>query len=176
MQLEVAVQKAGEIARRYERTAKRLGAIALLGGTLFVAGCATAVTSRSRETPSPSRTPSATATPTRPAGGYTEVEQFGANVFDNYQNASGEGQRLEIGQTVVVACTIYDPNTTVTSTSGLWYRLVTPKGTRGEIVYAAANTFWNQEPPQPPDQDNAYDPTVPLCSDSPSHVLPPLHG
>ena len=118
----------------------------------------------------------ANVTPTRPSQGYAEVEQFGAYTFDNYQNASGKGRYLQIGQQVVIACIEYDPNTTVTSTRGLWYQLVTPTGPRGEVVYAAANTFWNQDPPQPPDQDNAYDARVPLCIDSPSKVLPVPHG
>jgi|GEM_PF-1946726 len=176
MQLEAVQRKTGETIRRYGYAMKRIGATALLGASMFVSGCATAATRGGNETQISTSPAAANVTPTRPSQGYAEVEQFGAYTFDNYQNASGKGQYLQIGQQVVIACIEYDPNTTVTSTRGLWYQLVTPTGPRGEVVYAAANTFWNQDPPQPPDQDNAYDARVSLCTDSSSKVLPSPHG
>ena len=154
---------------------RRWKILAALGLVSFTgAGCSSASFGTPAATPTfravPSYTPDMAA---QQPGGRVEIEQFGANTFANYQNASGEGPYLPIGQRVVTACLIYDPGTSVLSTGGLWYRLVQPAGPNGTTEYAPANTFWNQPDPQPPDQDHAYDPQVPVCPDSPSKQLPP---
>ena len=50
MQLEAVRRKTGETIRRYGYAMKRVGATALLGASVFVSGCATAVTRGGNET------------------------------------------------------------------------------------------------------------------------------
>lgn len=139
------------------------------GGLLALAMMTGCTTSSGSSRPQAGRASAVvSAEPTATAVGHTEVEQFDADIFRNYQNASGLIRHLQIGETVVAVCIVYDPDTAVTSTRGLWYRL-------SDNAYAAANTFWNQENPAPPDQDNAYDPRVPVCPDSPATQLPDVH-
>ena len=132
------------------------------------------------DTPAATDTPTGAPAPTEtPTPGTTlttdrsEVEEFGANVFTTYQNASGQELFIPMGETVTAACLIYDPTTPVTSTHGLWYRLDNPEGMGGATLYAPANTFWNQTPAQLPDENLTYDPELAVCTDSPSQTPPP---
>lgn len=154
---DTAVAQRGRFRRG--RLAMGLGLLAL-----SVAACSMGPAAA----PSQTRATVAATSPS-PGEGHLEVQQFGANTFERYQNASGREGHLAIGDTVMATCIVYDPGTPVTSTRGLWYRFRTHDG---RIMYVATNTFWNQDPPQPPDQDHPYDSSVPVCRDSPAQDLP----
>jgi hypothetical protein len=162
------IHKTIDKSARNIRFARRLASAGLV---LPLAACSTPDTVR--QSADSSVTVTAQPSPSESAGGGSlqEVSQFGADVFRNYQDASGKVGRISIGDTAVVACLIFDPNSEITSTRGLWYRL----GSNKTSEYAAANTFWNQPSPEPPDEGNAYDPRVEVCSDSPSDSLPDPH-
>ncbi|HSX08261.1 MAG TPA: hypothetical protein VLG11_05190 [Candidatus Saccharimonadales bacterium] len=100
---------------------------------------------------------------------YTEVEQANnVTKYRDFKNLIGTNGTIPHGQSVEVSCIEYDPAAPATSTAGLWYELADGSG------YAASNTFYNQPDVGGPEQNNAYDPQVPKCVDSPA--LPPVHG
>lgn len=115
------------------------------------------------ETPASTNEPSPTSPPA--TGAYPEVQRTGAYEFTDYRTASRVVAYVNIGQIVTAECIIYDPNTQVSGTGGLWYR-----STSGG--YIATDTFWNQSDTTAAYEGYVYDPSVPACTDSPSHDLP----
>jgi hypothetical protein len=93
-----------------------------------------------------------------PNSRHNEIEQFGANTFANYLNASGMGPHLDIGSRVVVDCLQTGPVTATPTVHGKWYHLIDPAADKGYFV--AANTFENGNPN---DMTLAVDPKVPDC-------------
>jgi len=89
---------------------------------------------------------------------YVETEQFGADTFANYRNASGKGPHLDVGARVVVDCLQTGPVAAAPSVHGKWYHLIAPEADRG--YYVAVNTFENGNPN---DMTLAVDPKVPPC-------------
>lgn len=90
---------------------------------------------------------------------HSEIEQFGANTFTDFNNASGIGPYLKIGAKVVVDCIATGPVDAAPSVHGKWYHIEGPKPYSN--LYVAANTFENGNPN---DMSLAVDPNVPVCS------------
>ena len=93
-----------------------------------------------------------------PGSQHEEIEQFGADTFTDYRNASGVGPYLPIGAVVEVDCLATGPEAAAPTVHGRWYHFVAPKGYAG--YFAAANTFENGDTsPSGP----AVDAAVPPC-------------
>ncbi len=88
---------------------------------------------------------------------HQETEQFGANTFRDYVNASGVGHHLEKGNKVDVDCLATGPVDAAPSAEGKWYHIESPEPYSGD--YVAANTFENGNA----SNDVAVDPRVPDC-------------
>ena len=94
----------------------------------------------------------------------TKAEQQGnrgANTFSNTHSISGAGPRVNALQTVNVSCRILDPSAASISPDGYWYRLADSPW--NNQYYAAANTFFNGDPPAGPYTLNT-DFSVPDCN------------
>jgi hypothetical protein len=144
----------------YENRLRTAAGIAVAAGALAVSGCGG---DKQTETvtvtePAPSATKPLDTKPLLPGSRHKEIEQFGANTFASYLNASGEGPHLEIGQAVVVDCLATGPEAAAPSVHGRWYHLIDPETYSGYFV--AANTFENGNPN---DMTLAVDPKVPPC-------------
>jgi hypothetical protein len=97
-----------------------------------------------------------------PGSRHAEIQQFGANAFTNYYDASGIRARIRLGTKVLVDCLATGPKAAAPSTEGRWYHLQGPDPYTG--LYAAANTFKNGDVRGVPlDQQNPVDPNVPKC-------------
>ena len=95
---------------------------------------------------------------------YTELEgHLGTNTFTDPANASGEGARISAGETVQVACKVYDPEIHSVNPDGYWYQLASAPW--NGAYYAPANTFMNGDPWNGPYTHNT-DFNVPDCSGS----------
>lgn len=92
---------------------------------------------------------------------YTEIEQFGADTFHSYKNASGIGPHLDVHQSVTVDCLAIGPVNAAPSTEGKWYHITSPGRYAG--MYAAANTFENGDTSGPVSSQPDVDPDVPNC-------------
>ena len=92
---------------------------------------------------------------------HVEKQQFGADTFVNYQNASGKGPRIPIGMEVVVDCVATGPVEAAPSAKGKWYHIIEPPELNG--YYVAANTFENGDTSGPIEEQPAVDPNVKSC-------------
>ncbi len=151
----------------------RLPLVILAAGGILVA-CATGGGLSSKESHPPTATTAPAAlkavpgTVIVPGSEHVEVSQYGADTFKDYRNTSGKGGHIDVGQRVLVDCVVLDgPLEAAPSARGLWYHGIGPDDqTFGFTVagrFLPANTFWNQEPPQPPDHNQPYDALVPQC-------------
>lgn len=98
-------------------------------------------------------------------GLYCEVEQFGAPVFLNFENGTGQVGQLGIGQIVLVEC--LEPKATVPSAHGGWYKFALTgipnlQQTSRKYGYAPANTFENGDVVGEP-INRETNPHIPRC-------------
>lgn len=95
---------------------------------------------------------------------HTAVSQYGPETFDSYIDASGIGPTIKPGDAITVDCYVIGPVEAAPSAKGKWYHIIGPPQLAGD--FAATNTFYNQEKPELPDENNAVDPRIPACPDN----------
>jgi RHS repeat-associated protein len=100
-----------------------------------------------------------------PGPGTNEQEgHYGVNTFQNYQNASGLGPRIDPAAWVQVSCKVYAPAIASVNPDGYWYKIA--NGPWNNQYYAPANTFMNGDPWGGPYSHNT-DSSVPDCGNAP---------
>lgn len=92
---------------------------------------------------------------------HVERQQFGADTFVNFENASGKGPRIPIGMEVVVDCVATGPVEAAPTAKGKWYHIIEPPELDG--YYVAANTFENGDTSRPLNEQPPVDPNVKPC-------------
>jgi surface antigen len=86
--------------------------------------------------------------------------KYGCPTFANYQNASGPGPKIAVGQYVEVRCKVYAPTIESANPGGYWY-LIQSAPWSGSY-WAVGNTFVNGDPWDGPYQ-YSFNPSIPDC-------------
>lgn len=102
-----------------------------------------------------------------PGSKHREVQQFGADTFVEYRNASGVGPRLPKGTVILADCLATGPEEAAPSARGKWYHITDDPNTTEDDqwvgYFVAANTFENGDTSGPLESQPAVDPAVPSC-------------
>jgi hypothetical protein len=171
--------------------AVRVGTAALALAGLV--GCSNANNSGSstRTVPTATSAPALSPTPSptpvciipQNTSGTSEVQQFPAHAFSNFQNASGAECAIPADEHIPVECMIIDNNSPIESARiyggtgpAIWYRFKAVVNGVLRQMHSASNTAWNQKNADYPDLMRPFDRNVPICADSPSRTKPPYHS
>lgn len=102
-----------------------------------------------------------------PGSVHPEVQQFGADTFVDYTDASGRGPKIPVGAVVIVDCLAIGPEAAAPTARGKWYHITDDPNTTEDDQwvgrFAAANTFENGDTSGPLESQPAVDPAVPPC-------------
>jgi surface antigen len=110
--------------------------------------------------PPPPPPPTTTTVPEAPATVTEQCWKYGCPTFQNYQNASGPGPTIAVGQYVEVRCKVYAPTIPSANPGGYWY-LIQSAPWNGSY-WAVGNTFVNGDPWDGPYQ-YSFNASIPDC-------------